>query len=354
VEGVHKIAVLRANALGDFLVSLPALQALRQTYPEAEIVLLGRRWHAELLAGRPGPVDRVVELPPVRGVSEPGDAEAPAQPPPDFLRAMRQERFDLAVQMHGGGAASNPFVRQLGARVTVGFRTRGAEPLDLWTPYVFYQHEVVRFLMLAALVGAAPATLEPALTVVERDLAEARAVLPDHADSLVTLHPGATDVRRRWPVDKFVRLGDLLQDRGWRVALTGVGAERPVTSEIAGRLRRPPVDLTGRLSLGGLAGVLSRSRLVAGNDTGPLHLARAVGTPTATVIWVGNFINAGPLNRDRHRALVSWTLDCPVCGVRNVDVRCPHDVSFVQEVLLEDVLEECLDLLCTGGGTDEA
>src|SRR2546430_14707651 len=70
VPGVRRIAVLRANALGDFIFALPALEALRAAYPQAEIVLLAKKWHATFLQGRPGPVDRVIVVPPYPGVSE--------------------------------------------------------------------------------------------------------------------------------------------------------------------------------------------------------------------------------------------------------------------------------------------
>src|SRR5437667_7394301 len=71
VPDVHKIAVLRANAIGDLTFALPALEALCAAYPGAELVLLGQEWHARFLEGRPGPVDRVVVVPPYRGVSLP-------------------------------------------------------------------------------------------------------------------------------------------------------------------------------------------------------------------------------------------------------------------------------------------
>src|SRR2546426_2021754 len=118
LPGVRKIAVLRANALGDFIFILPALEALRAAYPRAEIVLLARAWHREFLAGRPGPVDRVVEVPPSRGINdEPGRVEVPARLEA-FFAGMRRERFDLALQLHGGGRNSNPFLLRLGAGLT--------------------------------------------------------------------------------------------------------------------------------------------------------------------------------------------------------------------------------------------
>ena len=70
VPDIRKIAVLRANALGDFIFALPALEVLRVAYPEAEIVLLAKKWHANFLANRPGPVDRVIVVPVSKGVNE--------------------------------------------------------------------------------------------------------------------------------------------------------------------------------------------------------------------------------------------------------------------------------------------
>jgi ADP-heptose:LPS heptosyltransferase len=99
---VHKIAVVRANALGDFICILPALNALRVAYPESEIALLAKNWHASFLNDRPGPVDRVIVVPPYGGVSEePGGLEDPVELE-CFFHAMQEEHFDLAFQVHVG------------------------------------------------------------------------------------------------------------------------------------------------------------------------------------------------------------------------------------------------------------
>ena len=169
LEGIRKLAVVRANGVGDYCFAIPALTALRATYPEAEIVLLGKPWHQEFLRGRPGPVDRVVVVPPYGGVSaEPGTPEDPRMLSAFFER-MRAERFDLALQMHGGGRYSNPFTRALGARVSVGLHSPDAAPLDMNIPYVYFQPEILRYLEVVALVGARPTTLEPALAVTLAD-----------------------------------------------------------------------------------------------------------------------------------------------------------------------------------------
>ncbi|WP_428962471.1 glycosyltransferase family 9 protein [Micromonospora fluostatini] len=353
VPDVERIAVLRANALGDFIFVLPALDALRAAYPAAEIVLLGAPWHAELCRDRPGPVDRVLVVPPAPGIRVPDPGE-PEGGMTDFLAAARAERFDLALQLHGGGANSNPVVTGLGARVTAGLRAEDAPPLDRWVRYVYYQHEVLRYLEVAALVGAPATTVVPTLAVTDADRAEAHAALGAAGRPRVALHPGASDTRRRWPADRFAEVARELATEGYEVLVTGTPAERDTVERLVTAARAPVRPLVGTLGLGALAACYADCALVVSNDTGPLHLAAAVGTPTVGVYWVGNLINGGQLQRGRHRPIVSWTVHCPVCGVdctrgvyphREGSGDCPHRDSFVTDVPVAEVLEAARELL---------
>ncbi|RKN31704.1 glycosyltransferase family 9 protein [Micromonospora musae] len=354
VPEVERIAVLRANALGDFIFVLPALDALRATYPQAEIVLLGAPWHVQLWRDRPGPVDRVLVVPPADGIRRPEPDEKPATTD-EFLAAARTERFDLALQLHGGGANSNPLISALGARVTAGLRTENAPPLDRWIRYVYYQHEVIRYLEVAALVGAPATTIVPALAVTAVDRAEAAEVLGPVERPRVALHPGATDTRRRWPAERFAEVARDLVGAGYEVLVTGTPAEREVVDRVVAAAGVPVRPQVGTLSLGGLAGCYAECALVVSNDTGPLHLAAAVNTPTVGIFWVGNLINTATPLRGRHRPIISWTVRCPVCGVdcsttdiyphRPGDDGCPHRDSFVTDVPVAEVLEAAHELL---------
>ncbi|HEX7022871.1 MAG TPA: glycosyltransferase family 9 protein, partial [Trueperaceae bacterium] len=344
-EGVRKIAVLRANALGDFIFALPALAALKAAYPTAELVLLGLPWHAAFLRGRPGPVDRVVVVPPSPGVrGEPGKTEVDEAELERFFAAMAAERFDLALQLHGGGRYSNPFVRRLGARMTAGLKTPDAQPLDRWVPYVYFQHEVLRYLEVAALVGAPPVSLAPCLELMPADHQEAAEVVPASGGPLVVLHPGASDPRRRWPVKRFAAVGDALAGKGARIAVTGTGPEGVLVDELVDAMCAPAMNLCDRLSLGGLAGLLKRATLLVSNDSGPLHVATALGGRTVGLFWCANLINGGPLYRTRHRPLLSWRLECPACGQNCMTGRCQHKASFLDGISVEEVLAEALDL----------
>ncbi|MGI5285601.1 glycosyltransferase family 9 protein [Nonomuraea polychroma] len=346
VDGVERIAVLRANAIGDFLLAMPALEALKRAYPGARLTLLGTDWHAGFLTGRPGPVDDVVALPPISGVST---SERGHTAPAELCERLRERGFDLAVQIHGGGRFSNPFIRRLGARVTAGLRAPDAEGLDRWVPYMDYHHETLRFLQVAALVGAVADGLEPRLTVTGEDRDELARAFGEPPPGLVAVHPGANDPRRRWPVERFAAVADRL-DRP--VVVTGTDKERDLVEGVVAAMRRPAVTVVGTLSLGGLAALYERCDLVIANDTGPRHLAAAVGTPTVAVYWVVNLINHGPISRTRHRPLISWTTACPVCGAGGVDPRaerCPHDPPWVTDVSVGMVMEQVRDLLTVEG-----
>ncbi|TNH30345.1 glycosyltransferase family 9 protein [Micromonospora orduensis] len=353
VPGVRRIAVLRANALGDFVFALPALDALRAAYPSAEIVLLGAPWHVKLWRDRPGPVDRVLVVPPAPGIRtpEPGEPESSMD---DFVAAAVGEDFDVAVQIHGGGANSNPFISRLGARLTVGLRADDAPPLNRCLPYIYYQHEVIRYLEVVGLVGAPATTIVPTLAVTDDDRAEAARVLGPADRPRVALHPGATDTRRRWPAERFAEVARALHDDGYEVLVTGTPTEQEVVDRVVAAAGVPVRPQVGTFSLGGLVGCYADCALVVSNDTGPVHLAAAVGTPTVGIFWVGNLITTAHPLRGRHRPISSWMVHCPVCGVdctpgiyphRPGDGECPHRDSFVTDVPVIEVLEAARDLL---------
>jgi ADP-heptose:LPS heptosyltransferase len=162
---------------------------------------------------------------------------------------------------------------------------------------------------------------------------------------LIAIHPAAGDGRRRWPAGDFAQVARQLGERGCTVAIVGSPEDRELTASVAGQAGGATIDLGGRLTLNGLAGLLHRADLMIANDSGPLHLAGAAGTATVGIFWCGNLITAGPLGRSQHRPLCSWRLECPVCGVNCITGHCDHHESFVADVPPEDVLGEALSLL---------
>ncbi|GLV53902.1 glycosyl transferase [Dictyobacter sp. S3.2.2.5] len=345
IADVRKIAVLRTNRLGDFIFILPALEALRAAYPQAELVLLTLPWTAAFLSQRPSPVDRAIVVPLCDGVSvEPGEKTDQEQIN-SFLQTMQQEGFDLACQFRGGGRFSNPFVKKLGARVTIGSKAEDAIPLDRWIPYHVLQSEYIRYLEVVALAGTQTCNIEPHVVVTEQDRVEARSVLPEDSRPLAILHPGAIDPGRRWPSENFARVGDVLAKQNVHIVLTGTHDEQETVDRVQEAMHVESSNLCGRLSLGGLAALLARSRVVVSNDTGPLHLAHAVGARTVGIYWCLNAITAPPLSRLRHVPLVSWQANCPVCGCDRSREQCDHSVSLVSSVSTDEVITAAQGLL---------
>jgi ADP-heptose:LPS heptosyltransferase len=353
-EEVRRIAILRGGGIGDVLFALPAVQSLAAAYPQAEITLLVTPAHAELLDGRPGGPHRVVVVPPSRGV-RPGEDENSAVID-EFFDRMREDRVDLAVQAHGGGRWSNPFLLRLGARHTIGTRTPDAAKLERSIPYIYYQNEMMRSLEIASLAGARPVTFEPRLAMRDGEAEWARRTLLIDSAGLVVIHPGATDPRRRWPVERFADVVRRCAKDGLQVVLVGdetdVQACQAIiaAAALATSQERLVSSVAGTLTLGQLVGALGIADVVLGSDSGPRHLAGALGTRTVGVYWCGNVISAGPAGRSRHRVHISWVTNCPECGRDCTQVgwtaeRCEHDVSFVADVPPDGVYDDLIDLL---------
>ncbi|MFF1385087.1 glycosyltransferase family 9 protein [Arthrobacter sp. NPDC058288] len=370
-QDVTRIAVLRGGGLGDLLFALPAVSALKAAYPGSRVTVLGTPLHSALVQGTAGPVDGVRIVPFAEGV-RPGEEDPAALDA--FFADMQRERFDLALQLHGGGRYSNPFLLRLGARHTVGTQTPDAVPLERNLPYAYYQHEPLRALEVAGLAGAPPVELEASLRPRPQFAARAAALLdgalvhgelPDGVATggagragrktrpVVVIHPGATDPRRRWPAARFADVAAACAADGCRVLVAGDSSERHLAAEIAARSGSALVrSIAGEADLGTLAALLSRCDVMVANDSGPRHLAQALGTPTIGIYWAGNLINAGPLGRGLHRVHLSWLTHCPECGADITQVgwtapRCAHDSSLVAGVRAEDVYADVRMLRAT-------
>lgn len=367
--GVSRIALLRGGGLGDLMFALPAVTALKAAYPGSHVTVLGTPIHKALVSETASDVDDVMVLPFAEGVrAGREDAAGVGQ----FFSIARERRFDLAVQLHGGGRHSNPFLLRLQARHTVGSATPDAALLERTLPYTYFQHEPLRALEVAGLAGAPPVVLEAVLNPQARFVAQLPdalgVVLPPGDSPLLVLHPGASDPRRRWPAASFGAVARAAADDGTRVLVIGdrgeTGLADAVVSAAVGRPSRNGsassdsassgsggvTSVAGRLGLGELAALLARADAVLANDSGPRHLAQALGVPTVGIYWAGNALTAGPLGRGRHRVHLSWVTHCPTCGADVTQVgwtapRCPHEDSLVAGIPADRVYADVQALL---------
>ncbi len=179
-------------------------------------------------------------------------------------------------------------------------------------------HEIVRWLRLVNAVGATAAThLE--FPLAPADWAEADRVLGsqgvDPERPVIVLHPGSRVAAKRWPAESFAEAADCLAPRlRAQVVITGGEDELPVACEVARAMKSDVSVVAGNTSLGGLGALLSRARLVLTNDTGPSHLAVAVGAPSVTLFGPTDPARWGPLDTRAHAAVWSGPGD-PISSV---------------------------------------
>lgn len=338
-----RIGVFRALVLGDMLCATPALRALRQAWPRAEITLIGLPW-AGTLAERLEEVDRFMAFP--------GHPALPEHPPddtawPTFLHAARAQHFDLLLQMHGSGRITNPLVAQFGARQCAGFHEPGTPAPDTrwFTAWPQQGHEIHRLLTLTDHLGVPRQGTH--LSFPLRD-AERRAAALVWPRPYACLHPGAQLASRRWLPERFAAIGDLLAAQGLDVLVTGTASEAAIVQSVVQAMRAPATPLAGRTTLWSLGALIERARLLVCNDTGVSHIAAALGTPSVVVSLGADVARWAPLDTRRHRVL--WQpMACRPCA----HAQCPvgHGCSTGLEV--SRVAEAVLDALAEPGALDQ-
>ena len=344
-----RIALLRAGGLGDFISTTAALRAVRAALPQASLTLITSP-NVAPLARRYDAIDHIVVAPAYPGVVKgtPDDAATSA-----FFKSMEREHFDLALQWHGGGTHSNRFVQRLGARVTAGFKGEDAPPLDHWIPYDVRQHEVLRYLDLLRLLGIESSDVRTYLPVIPADheeLSALRGLVDQKAldqGMCMGIHASAGAPSRRWAPERFALVADrLLEEFGFQAVLVtaGPGQESDSAAVVANMAaRNRAVDLGGKITLGGLVALISQLGFFLGNDSGPSHMAVALGTPSVVVFGSAHPINWAPLERTYHRAVAYWAAPCRWM----INDGCPDTahVPCIQGVQPEEVLAEARQLL---------
>jgi ADP-heptose:LPS heptosyltransferase len=294
----RRIVVLRANNIGDFIVATPALRALRARYPHAEITVIGAGRTRPIAQRLPGYINRFLEFPGFPGV---WDRDFDAWTTLRFLDRAQDERYDLAIQAHGMGTATNPFTSLLGARWTIGFIRPGEPPgvygLDAALPYPSHVREVDRLLALFALAGVEAAGRHLEMPFTEADAAEERRALvaagvdPDRP--ILAVHPSARFANRLWPAERFaVAARALAPEIDAQIVVTGGPGDHPLTGAVAAAAGG--TDLAGRLTIPALAALYARAALVLTNDSGPAHVAYAVGAPSVTIFGSASPVDWGP------------------------------------------------------------
>lgn len=357
-EPVHRILVLRPGAIGDTLLTFPALLTLRRHFPGAELTVVGNR--APLDLGRSAGILTCAEAFGAIWMSDLfADAPTPA------LRA-RLQHFDLGVVwMHSTDAAAALARRLEEAGV------RQVLALTSFPPAGSRRHVADHLLETLAPLGIQgsrpPITLARNPNGRRQDPRGPAARLPvtpssgaepiAEARRLVVLHPGAGSRYKRWPVDRFAALADRFTALGFAVAVTSGPADEETVAALRAETRVARPEILEGLDLDALAAILGDARLFVGNDSGVTHLAALLDVPTVALFgpfdpsyWapIGPRVIVVDAGRScPHR-------DDPREGCRHCNVLANLDVETVWQAVQALIVERSPAPLAQGGRTSSS
>lgn len=335
-ETINKILVRSANWVGDTVMMLPSLVALRKAFPHAQVTVLANPWVIPLLKNHPA-VDRTLILDKGRGWLSACKELA------RIIFQLRAERFDLAVLFQNALEAA--FLASLGrVRYRVGYDTDGR---GLFLTHkverdraILLAHQVEYFLGLIEAMGWEVEGREPIVYLNDEDARSATTMLCSEGindDRLVVgLNPGATyGSAKTWPADRFAVIGDWASER-WdaKVVLFGSFSDRDIAAQVSRLMRSHPINLSGETTLGEAMALIKRCNCFVTNDSGLMHIAAAFGTPLLAVFGPTDQLQTGPIGKNAR--IVRHSFECTPC-LKEV---CPLDHRCMLSIEPEEVWNE--------------
>jgi lipopolysaccharide heptosyltransferase II len=350
-EQVSRILVFAYHGLGNFIMYTPALRLLRERYPDARIDLqVGNKTGCEEVIAGAGLFDNVYNLPYSAGL----------RAWVSRISEIRDTAYDLTInEFHSHSWQLALLVAASGARHRAGHITSPGWPAE-FSRYGFVfsigvvmredEHEIERYLDLAAAVGARPAAVGEVPTFIhldDEDREFARRFLDDHDSTgkIIGFQPGSSPTMawKQWPIERYRDvIGRLMKDSpGSRIVLFGSASEEEMVRILARGLGPRVTVAAGKTSVKQAAALIERCDLLVCNDSGLMHAAVAVGTPVVAIYGPTDFRRTAPLG-PFHR-MIRHELPCSPCFRLDGDEQvhlCPH-----HDCLMTIAAEEVLDAI---------
>jgi heptosyltransferase-2 len=342
---IKRIVVRGTNWVGDAIMTIPALWELRRILPDAHVTLATRSWTQGIFAD----ADFIDELLIY-------DHEGALASPFKQIGEWRRSKFDAAILFQNAFEAA-VIARFASVPIRLGYATDGRSFLLTHrvakTEETKTRHEVYYYLDLVAeferwILGrtsvdqTAPRMELPVSA--ERRHAAAELLRGHGIDGdrpVVALCPGSTNSRaKRWPAERFAKLADrLIDELNADVLLIGAEDELPVSREVEAGMQRKPVVLTGTTNLAEAVGILSATDLLVTNDTGPAHIAAALGRPTLVIFGPTDPTTTRPFGDQA--VVIRHPPECAPCMLRD----CPIDHRCMTAIAPDEVFVQAREIL---------
>ncbi|KRT73710.1 MAG: glycosyl transferase family protein [Deltaproteobacteria bacterium CSP1-8] len=340
--GASRFLIVSSTGIGDTLWGTPAIYALRKALPDSSIAVLTSDAGQEVLAGNPA-IDEIFVF--RRGAA--GYWRLVRS-----LMTVRRRGVDAVLFFHASDRILWPLCAFMGAPFLIGLAGQSKGQDEILTAAISLGDEIhwaqARFSLLREVgVNATPGPIRLYLNGKDRERPER--LLKEtgwgNVPLLVGLHPGSKDPFKQWPEDKFARLGRALENKaGAKIVVTGDAEESALAAKVAGKIPQA-LSMAGKLSMRETAALIERMSLFITNDTGPMHIAFAVKTPTVALFSPTDPALCGPFRAEGLTAIIRKEKTCPTSCVGKGCV----DPVCMDQITVMEVLEEAERLLFRGG-----
>jgi lipopolysaccharide heptosyltransferase II len=318
----HRILLIRPDHLGDMLLTTPAIHVLREALPDAELHALVGPWSADVLSSYPE-ADVVLTLPFPGFSRRPGtNWRSPYELAFRAARHLRRIGYDSAVIFrpdHWWGAM---LAKLAGIPERIGYELPDVAPfLTSHIPHQ-QQHVVLQSMRLierwAGAIAPEEVTYRFPVEMSDRDYIDGylREYGIDREQKVICIHPGSGTSVKRWMDEGWAQVANTLHDQfNAPVIFTGGDHELPLVQRIIANMNYAPCVMIGNTRVTELAALFSRALVVLGPDSGPLHLAVAVGSPTVTLFGPADPEEFGPWGSPEKHAVLTSSIGCRPCRV---------------------------------------
>ncbi|MCX5828387.1 MAG: lipopolysaccharide heptosyltransferase II [Deltaproteobacteria bacterium] len=332
LDGIRTILVRGTNWIGDAVMTLPALAAIRRTWPQAQISVLAKPWVVDIYR-ESADVNRIVIF------EEPGRHSGPTGKI-RLAGELRQYRFDMAILLQNAIEAAI-IARLAGIPIRAGYNSdvRG------WllthsvhrTPAIRQIHQIDYYLEMVKALGcdSAGRNLRLELRSDTRSLADGWLKIPESQHQLIIgMAPGATyGPAKRWPVDRFAAVAaEIIREYGATIILFGSKQDQDVTDAIATTIQGHCLNLAGKTSVREVMALIARCHAFITNDSGLMHVAGAMNVPTVAIFGSTNPVTTSPPGE--RNIIIQKPVDCSPC----LKTVCPTDFRCMNLIGVEEVL----------------
>jgi len=337
-----RVLIVRLDRIGDVLLSTPVIKAIRDAYPDTYIAMMVRRYAKDILEGNPY-LDEVI-------IYEKTGRERNLAGNLSFLNSLRRRKFDVAFLLHPT-RRTHAVTALAGIPHRIGYGKKWGFLLTEKIPHTKHyglKHEIDYVLDILRYTGLEPKDKTPYMPVNPASEDRAEELFRESGiakgDLCVAMNPGASCPSKRWSISNFVKVADaIIEKYGAKIVVIAGSADKEFGDKVSSAIKGVCVNLSGKTTVADVASVLRRVKLFISNDSGPVHIACAVGTPVVSIFGRSDRGLSprrwGPTG-DRD-IVVHKDVGCITCFAHN----CKRNFHCLQAVTVDDVLAAAKQIL---------